>query len=148
MDRSVTDDGVPPEVSRKLELAHTTATLGLFAVWFYQGLVPKVLMVDQGELDVWIHFGLSTQQATVVTVVGGVLEMIFAILLLVFRNRRWPFVITILAMAGLLAGVLRVDPAIAGAAYNPVGVNIAMIALAIVALVSMPDRPTTDHPRE
>lgn len=131
------DDGAPSEVSRDLAVAHSTATFGLAAVWFYHGLVPKVLLVDQGELDFWLRLGLGEGTATIAVIASGVLEIIFAVLIVVFRNRRWPFLLTLAGMVGLLLAATWTDPKLLGRAFNPVGVNLAMSALALVALATM-----------
>lgn len=106
-------------------------------VWFYHGLVPKLLLVHQSELDIWLDLGLSADSARTLVIASGVVEVVFAVLVVVYRHHRWPFILSILAMAGLLIGVAAVDPSVLGGSYNPVGVNLAMITLALIALAAM-----------
>ncbi len=116
---------------------HWIATLGIAAVWFYHGLVPKLLLSDQSELDLWLDLGLGEATARLAVVGAGIAEVVFALLVIRFRHHRWPFLVTIAAMVGLLAAVAIMDPASLGGSYNPVGVNMAMIALAIIALTTI-----------
>ncbi len=140
------EQGIPPEVSRNLALAHTAAIAGVASVWFYHGLVPKVLLVDQGELDFWLRMGVGDDLATAAVVASGFLEIAFAILVVLFRNQRWPFLLTIAGMIGLLGAAAWTDPELLGRAFNPVGVNLAMIALALVALATLKGRPSGRRP--
>lgn len=45
------EEGIPPERSRDLAVAHAGAVAGLAGVWAYQGLVPKLWKADGDEVE-------------------------------------------------------------------------------------------------
>lgn len=103
-------------------------------VWFYQGLAPKLLGPHEDELAMNLGLGLSESGATQLAMIGGVLEVIFAGIVMVFWRHRWPLVVTAVAMVVLLLYVCVTHPPLLVAAFNPVVGNLCVFALAIVAL--------------
>ncbi len=103
-------------------------------IWFYHGLVPKLLYPHEDELAMSMAIGLSRAGAEKAATIGGMLEIAFAIAVLVFWRQRWPLLFTIAAMVGLLGFVVMFQPVLVGAAFNPVTTNIAVMALALVGL--------------
>lgn len=107
-------------------------------VWFYHGLVPKLLYLHQDELAMNMAIGLSYAGAVQLATIGGALEIVMALAVLVFWRQRWPLLLTASAMVGLLAFVVLFQPELLGAAFNPVTTNIAVLALSIVGLHFQP----------
>lgn len=107
-------------------------------VWFYHGLVPKLLGPHSDELRMNLALGLNPEQAEGLSMVAGVFEVLFALLIVVCWRQRWPLVVTAVAMVGLLLFSLVAVPSLAMAAFNPVTTNLLMLALALAALRLMP----------
>lgn len=103
-------------------------------IWFYHGLVPKLLNLHEDELAMSMAIGLSRSGAEKVAIIGGVAEIAISVAVLVFWRQRWPLVLTVAAMFGLLGFVVMFQPVLLGAAFNPVTTNIAVIALSVVGL--------------
>lgn len=103
-------------------------------VWLYHGLVPKLLHLHEDELAMSMALGLSRSGAERISVIGGIAEIGMSVMVLLFWRQRWPLVLTAAAMCGLLAFVFIFQPALLGAAFNPVTTNISVIALAVVGL--------------
>lgn len=103
-------------------------------IWFYHGLVPKLLYPHEDELAMSMAIGLSRAGAEKAAIIGGALEVGMAVLVLLFWRQRWPLLVTAAAMLGLLAFVALFQPVLLGAAFNPVTTNIAVMALAVVGL--------------
>lgn len=78
--------------------------------------------------------GLSRSGAEKIAVIGGVAEIGMSVVVLLFWRQRWPLIMTVLVMGGLLAFVILFQPTLLGGAFNPVTTNIAVIALAVVGL--------------
>ena len=57
------EEAVVPEYSRDQALAHAAAVAGLAGVWLYQGLVPKLLRADSGEVAMWRGLGFDQRSA-------------------------------------------------------------------------------------
>ena len=106
-------------------------------VWFYHGLVPKLLGPAADELTMDHALGLSDKAAVQLAYAAGVCEIAFALMILYCRHRKWPLWLTIAAMIGLLAYAAWASPSLLAGAFNPVTTNVCVIALAAVALLLM-----------
>ncbi|MVN77905.1 hypothetical protein GO988_16360 [Hymenobacter sp. HMF4947] len=135
------ETGQRPAVSRRLALADwlTRATLG--AVWVYQGVVPKLLFPDTGELAILQGAGFSASAAHWVAAGVGVGEILFGLLffLLPARRLRLVYWLNMLGLLGLGAGALFSQPAVFVAPFNPLTLNAALMALAAVGLLLPPE---------
>lgn len=115
-------------------LCYAVCRCAIAFVWFYHGLVPKLLHLHKDELAMSMALGLSRSGAEKIAVIGGVAEIGMSVVVLLFWRQRWPLIMTVLVMCGLLAFVILFQPALLGGAFNPVTTNIAVIALAVVGL--------------
>ncbi|MGB6058325.1 MAG: DoxX-like family protein [Microthrixaceae bacterium] len=140
------EDRTPPERSRDLAVAHAAAVAGLAGVFAYQGLVPKLWKVDDGEVAIWRGLGLSQPSARRVVRAVGVAETGFAFATIAAADRRWPFAISIAAMPTLAIGAAKSDRSILTRAFNPGSLGTAVVALAGVALATRQGRPSGRHP--
>jgi nitrate reductase gamma subunit len=111
-------------------MANTTVA----GIWIYQGLVPKLLGPHPDELAMAAAFGVPAEMQTPVSYIAGGLEILFGIVLMALPRRAWPHLASASAMAGLLVFVVLYAPAYLWGAFNPVVMNLASIALSLVAL--------------
>ena len=116
---------------------HTTARLVVAAVWIWHGLVPKILVRDPVEIAPILPLGISEEDAWTIVTITGCAEILFGLLTLLLRSARWPLVVTIVVMAGLLLGVLVTEPGLVGGAFNPLTLNLAVATLAAVGLTAL-----------
>lgn len=140
------EDGTPPERSRDQAIAHATAVAGLAGVFAYQGLVPKVWKVDDGEVAIWQGLGTSRRNARRVVRAVGAVEAGFAVATIAAADERWPFVISLAAMPALAIGAATSDRSILSKAFNPGSLGLAVAALAGVALATREGRPSGRRP--
>lgn len=103
-------------------------------MWFYQGLVPKLLGPHADELAMDLALGLTLQQAHWMAYAAGASEIIMGALMLLCWRQRWPLQLTIVAMLGLLVYVMVMTPQFLVGAFNPIIMNLAIAVMAIVAL--------------
>nr|WP_252738048.1 DoxX-like family protein [Marinobacter salexigens] len=103
-------------------------------IWFYQGLIPKLLYPHDDELAMNMAIGFSRSEAVQLATIAGVLEIAMGVAILIFWRQRWPILLTLVAMVGLLAFVVLVQPTLLGGAFNPVTTNVAVAALSIASL--------------
>ncbi len=122
------EEGQTPEISMMLTVVHAVARVTIAAVWFWHGLVPKLLFHAADEKRMLTEAGLPT---TVLPWFGWA-EIMFGIAMLSGWRWRWMFVVNIMLMAGALAGVVVRSPEYVTAAFNPVTLNVCMMALALV----------------
>ena len=116
---------------------HGLSRVTVAFVWIYHGLVPKILGPHRDELYLAVAHGMSSDSLTFgLLKILGAIEIIFGIVLLIFWNSRWPFVISAAVLALLLADVAVVAPEYLLATFNPISLNISVISLSIIGFVT------------
>src|SRR5690606_1648574 len=115
-------------------LSYAVCRCTIAFIWFYHGLAPKLLYLHEDELAMSMATGLSRAGAEQVAMMGGALEIGMSVVVLLFWRQRWPLLLTVVAMFGLLAFVVMFQPVLVSAAFNPMTTNIAVIALSVVGL--------------
>lgn len=106
-------------------------------IWIYQGLVPKWFGPHEDELAMNMSLGFDAAQAVWVSYVGGTLEVLLGLAILVFHRNRWPYWASAVAISLLFVFTLIYIPQLLLAAFNPTTVNLAMAALSIIGLVEL-----------
>jgi len=106
-------------------------------VWFYQGLVPKLLGPHRDELVMNRSLGMAEASVVNLAYVGGSLEILLGIAVLMFYQQHWPFLVTITVMLGLWLCVAVYSPSFLLAAFNPTTINMTVVALSVIALVCL-----------
>ena len=134
------EEEIPPEHQRNQAMAHGVAVAGVAGVWMYQGLVPKLIAVDAGEVALWRRsLGLSESTARKAVRVAGVAEVAAGFATVRFARKKGVFVATAVAMPILAASAAKADRRSFTRAFNPASLNWALGALALVAVA------TSDH---
>nr|MCU0228732.1 DoxX-like family protein [Bryobacterales bacterium] len=129
--------GLPPSATRRAALLHAVARLGIAFIWLWQGAAPKLWAQHPDEVYLLNASGLSI---TWLPLVGVVELMIAALAVLTWRWRGF-FWWNIAAMVAALLSVAVNAPQYLVAAFNPVTLNAAVIALALVGILAHPLAP-------
>ncbi|HBS43654.1 MAG TPA: hypothetical protein DEA91_02815, partial [Paenibacillus sp.] len=137
------EQGTPPSVSFRRSIIELIQTLSLFMIWVYQGLVPKLLVPDSGEMDILRGIaGLAGYERPLLTLLG-LGEIGLGLLFLILRGKKRKVLhktnIVILILLGLSAWA---HPATYVAPFNPITLNVAMIALSMISLLSTSEIPS------
>jgi hypothetical protein len=140
------EDGVAPERARDQAIAHAAAVAGLTGVWLYQGLVPKLWRVDDGEVAIWRTLGLADSRSRRAVRVVGAAEVAIGRATVAGRRHRAVFLATAVAMPVLAIGAGAADRGSLTRAFNPVSLNWAAAALAVVAAATGDGLPRDVHP--
>jgi hypothetical protein len=135
------DNGLAPKAALRLAAIHAWARSAVAFIWLWQGLVPKLLF-DQA--DERAMMAASHLPAGLLAIVGGI-EVAFAALALGTWRWRSFFVLNMLAMTGALATVALRSPSYLVAAFNPVTLNVAMIALSLIGYVAAAEIPSASR---
>lgn len=137
------EKGLAPETSRNLALVYGLTRIAIAFVFFYHGLIPKLLYRSPDELAMLHNVG--TPLASQLTSLAGWLEIGFAILLLVFWRALWPLWVTVvgMALATLMVGVSA--PGYFHNAFDPLTLNLSVAILAISGIVTAKDTPTAKN---
>jgi len=109
------------------------ARWALALMFFWHGLVPKILWLSPDEVAMIQAHGMALQDPARVAWVAGVLEMVLALLLVTVRTQRWPVLVAGTALLALLLDVLLFSPHLLLQAFNPLSTNLAGLALCLIA---------------
>jgi uncharacterized membrane protein YphA (DoxX/SURF4 family) len=132
------EDGQSPETSLTLTLVHATARLSTAAIWIWHGLVPKLVYHHIDEQTMLLQSGLPL---TLLPIIGA-LEVLFGILILCTWRWRTIFAANAALMIAATIAVAINSPAYLKAAFNPVTLNAAVIALSLVGWLTAKNLPT------
>ena len=108
--------------------------LTLAFLWIYQGLVPKLLLINADEIYIWQLFGLSYEYAKFAGQISGIIEIVFGICFIFLTNKYLHF-LSILGLIFLFILVSFLLPTSLISAFNPVVMNFAMISLSVLYLL-------------
>jgi len=136
------ENGIDPAVSLQRSLLHVAARSALAFVWLYQGAIPKLLFQHADELAMIQQSGISATIAPLLVHGIGWIEVVFGLVMLFFFHQRWHFLLTIALMIAATVGVAANSPKVLVAAFNPVSLNVLMIALAWVGWLASRDLPS------
>ena len=136
------EDGVAPEHALRITLLHATATLSLAGAWLYQGVVPKLLVRDSGELEILRRARVLPGHEEPLLAAVGAAEIALAAAILVRGHRRWPWLVNLAVLPALAAGAVRSDRSLFVRPFNPASLSLAMLGLGAVGLLARDGRPT------
>lgn len=136
------EEGIDPAVSLQRSLIHGAARGSVALVWVYQGVAPKLLGPHADELKLIEQAGVPKEHAAPCAKVLGGVEVAFGLVMLFAFHRRWPLLLTILLMVAATVGVAVNSAPFLGAAFNPVSLNLAVIALAAIGLMAGRNLPS------
>jgi hypothetical protein len=134
--------GISPEASRDRAIVYALSRGTMAFIWFYHGLVPKLLYHDRAELDLLSRIGAAPQHLHAAATLAGVAEVLFAFLLIIFWRQTWLLWLTLVLMLVGIPVVGISAPEYLRAAFNPVTLNISLAMLAAIALITRRDMPT------
>ncbi len=130
--------GQTPETSMNFALIHATARITIAFIWLWHGLIPKLIFRQSDERAMLAQSGLPVQWLPWI----GALEIALGFLVLFTWNRRVVFIANALLMVAALLAVAVKSPDYLWAAFNPVTLNLAVIALSLVGFVASRSLPT------
>jgi uncharacterized membrane protein YphA (DoxX/SURF4 family) len=136
------EKSIDPSVSLQRSLVHLIARAVLALVWLYQGAIPKLLYQHADELALVQQAGVSATAAPLIMQLLGWAEVLFGLVLLLSFPKRWPLVVTIFLMLAATVSVALSAPQFLVAAFNPVSLNVSMIALAMCGVLTSRDLPS------
>jgi hypothetical protein len=121
-----------PEISLTLALIHALARIAIAFTWLWHGLVPKLLFRNHDELAMLVQSGVSTSFLPWI----GSAEIVLAVLTLVTWRHRGVLVLNAIVMVAALGAVAFRSPAYLTAAFNPVTLNLGVVALSLTGFLA------------
>jgi len=136
--------GLHPKQAMKAQLTVLFSSVALSLVWIYQGLIPKLLYRDTGELELLKQSGLfGGNEKSVLTIIGWA-EILFGLVIL-FVHKKSIHIINIIALLLLLAGAICSNATILTFPFNPFSLNISMIAISAIAILNFGSLPKASN---
>ena len=136
------EDQVVPSQALRDAAVHAIARLTLAIIVAYHGLVPKLLAGDPDEIAMVRDAGVPSGAIGGVVSALGIAELLLAACLLICWLRRWPLGAVTLLIVTATAGVVWTSPQYLTAAFNPVSLNLAVLALAAIDLLVISGVPS------
>jgi hypothetical protein len=135
--------GIPPQLSLRRAAIEIVSALSLCLIWLYQGLVPKLLVPDSGEMDILQGAAFLHGFERPILTLMGLGEIAFGLLFVMLRGTKRKVLyktnILVLFLLGLGAAV---QPAAYVAPFNPISLSLAMIALSLTGLLNSSQLPS------
>ncbi|WP_059106062.1 DoxX-like family protein [Shouchella shacheensis] len=125
------EEEIHPRESKRRSFLHILFSLAVAFIWFYQGLVPKLLFPETGEIQLLQASGLVAGYEEVAVALIGVLQMLFGLLFLLPIPKRMLFLGSAGAVAVLGVGALLSTPGLYLDPFNPAVVNVSMLVLCV-----------------
>lgn len=138
------EKGLHPKQAINAQLTVLLSSIALSLVWIYQGLIPKLLFADTGEIELLKQSGLFTgNEKTILTFIGWA-EILFGLIIL-FVHQKSIHVINIIALLLLSAAAILSNARIFIFPFNPFSLNISMIAISMIAILNIRYLPKTSN---
>jgi hypothetical protein len=135
------EEGLDPRAVFRFALIHACSRITIASIWLWQGLLPKLLFKSVDEQAMMAASHLSS---TLLPLVGFVEMVIGACAIWSWRSRTF-FLGNIAAMVLALINVAVVSPSYLVAAFNPVTLNLGMIALSLIGYLAARDIPSASR---
>jgi uncharacterized membrane protein YphA (DoxX/SURF4 family) len=142
------EKGMSPTSSRDRAIVYTLARGTMAFIWFYHGLVPKLLYHDPAELDLLSKVGTPLQHLHAAATLAGVVEVLFASMLIILWRRTWPLWLTLVLMLVGIPVVAVSAPEYLSEAFNPVTLNVSLAIFAVIALICRPRADAAESRRK
>lgn len=139
----MTPNVLPPQVA--LEHSRRLCNFTVGGIWLYQGLVPKLLGPHPDEAAMSSAFGIAPSLQASASYAAGVGEVLLGLCVLLLPRRVWPQLVSAVATAVLLVFVAVYTPRYLFGAFNPVVMNVASIALSMVALLALRAKASSEE---
>lgn len=135
------ESGLVPEIALRLWAVKVTARIALGLVWMIEGLVPKILFVSPGEIELVRSSNLYWPTPVGMLAMIGAAEILAGLWLISGKAERAAVLTLTIGMVGLVAVVVGTD---ATMLVNPLGgisKNLCLLACAIVVWCLSPITP-------
>jgi hypothetical protein len=139
--------GIDPGSSGRLALIHGLARVGVALIFAWHGLVPKLLGPDALERSMMAATGMPADLVVGALRVMGVAEIVLAVGLLASWHRAaLAWLALVFAVVATVMTAIS-SPAVVGAAFTPVTLNLGLGLLAAIDLLTLDAIPSAGRCR-
>jgi uncharacterized membrane protein YphA (DoxX/SURF4 family) len=141
------DKQIDPSVSMRQSVVYAICRLMVAFIWIYQGLVPKLLFGNPDESAMMADAGWTAESIHTAVRWAGIAEIAFGVLLIAAWRVRSLFALTVVLMLVALIFVGMESPRYLSAAFNPMTLNLSMVALSVIGILCGRDLPSASRCR-
>lgn len=135
--------GIAPAITIQRAVIHYACVAILSLLWLYEGLVPKLMFPEAGELQVFRAASIFPGAAdNVLLPMLGVAEIVMGIVTVLGHRSRTIYIVQCLLLTGLAATALAGMPELAASPFNPITLTVPMLALAWIAAITADGVPS------
>lgn len=138
------EKGLHPKQALNAQISVLLVNLTLGIIWIYQGLIPKLLFTDTGEIEILRQSGLFNGNEENILTIIGIAEIAFGVALIIIHRKVIQY-LNILGLCLLTVGAIFSDLMIFTLPFNPFSLNISMIALSIIAILNFSNLPKASN---
>ena len=138
------EKGLHPKQAINAQLSVLFVNLTLGIIWIYQGLIPKILFTDSGEIEILKQSGLFDGYERNILTIIGIAEIAFGIALILIQRKAIQY-LNILGLLFLTVGAVFSNSMIFTLPFNPFSLNISMIALSVIAILNFSYLPKASN---
>ncbi|CAM4147690.1 Uncharacterised protein [Lederbergia lenta] len=118
-------------------------TILFFFIWLYHGLIPKIIFTHPDEIYMLQNFiSLNMHQAHMITILIGIVEILFGLTLLIYRHKRKLFTLQMFAFPFLATSALIANTDYLAHPFTPLTFNLALFVLSILGFIFNKDIPS------
>ncbi|GMK48158.1 membrane protein [Paenibacillus glycanilyticus] len=132
---------IPPAVSLQRTLIHYLCTVLLSLLWLYEGLVPKWMYPEAGELSIMQSMNMFPGMEQQALKWLGAAEILLGLLLLTYHRKKWIYYLQAAGLLALAGGALAYTPSLLEQPFNPFVLSAAMTGLCLIGLWTSKDLP-------
>ncbi|MGL4523881.1 MAG: DoxX-like family protein [Bacilli bacterium] len=128
--------GIPPRISYIRSFIQYSIGFLLAFIWMYQGLVPKILFQENGELQLLQATGSFSSKETQFLYILGAFQLLFGFCFIRYSHSIMLHRANILLILCLGMGAFSSGTEIFTAPFNPITLSVAMIGYSLIAIVN------------
>ncbi|NIK71514.1 DoxX-like family protein [Paenibacillus sp. BK720] len=132
---------IPPAVSLQRTLIHYLSTGLLSLLWFYEGLVPKWMFPEAGELGIMKSMHMFPGMELQALKWLGAAEILLGFLMLLYHRSKWIYRLQVVGLSALAGGALICTPSLLAQPFNPFVLSAAMIGFCLTGIWTSRDLP-------
>jgi hypothetical protein len=127
------EKGISPAASAEKAILHYSAVALLVLLWLYQGVVPKLLYPEHGELDLLRQTGWLHGWEEVALPLLGAAEAALAFLIGFMHRKRWVYKLQAGLLLALGMAAVTGIPELLRDPFNPLTLSLAMAGVGLAA---------------
>jgi hypothetical protein len=136
---------IPPSVSLQRTMLHYLSTALLSFLWLYEGLVPKWMFPEAGELALMqsINVFPGTERLALQWLGGA--ETVLGLLLLVYHRSKRVYWLQLAGLLALAGSALACERSLLAEPFNPLVLSVAMMGLSLTGLWTSHELPNAGN---